>query len=331
MDKSKLHISVAMCTYNGSQFLPEQLASIARQTRMPDELVVCDDGSVDCTIEILRAFANSVSFPVRIFCNDTNLGSTKNFEKAIGLCVGDLIALCDQDDIWMPEKLAYQVQMMESDSELGGVFSDAELVNDQSRLLGTRLWDGFRFTPREQKRFRNGEEIPVLLRWNVVTGATLIFRADLRQKFAPIPTCWHQDGWITWMIVLYSKLRFIEEPLIHYRIHANQQVGVEIGELSRKLSRWQRLKRGKLEERANQLSTAKEIMELTRRLDDKKDPKGLKVIPALRLKAQFLTDRGMPYKSKLFRIKTILRHTNDYHRFDVGWKCLLRDIIISFV
>src|ERR1019366_197610 len=96
----KNRISVALCTYNGERFLSQQLASIGKQTRLPDELVVCDDSSTDRTVAIVREFAASVSFPVRVFENQRNLGSAANFERAIRLCDGDLIALSDQDDIW---------------------------------------------------------------------------------------------------------------------------------------------------------------------------------------------------------------------------------------
>ena len=67
-------ISIALCTYNGERFLPQQLASIQQQTRLPDEVVVCDDKSTDRTVEMVRAFAASVSLPVRIFENERNLG-----------------------------------------------------------------------------------------------------------------------------------------------------------------------------------------------------------------------------------------------------------------
>src|SRR5215217_714545 len=97
--------SVAMCTYNGARFVAEQLASIAAQTRPPDELVVCDDRSTDATIAYVREFARTAPFPVRIFENEKNVGSTKNFERALELCEGDFIAFGDQDDVWLPEKL----------------------------------------------------------------------------------------------------------------------------------------------------------------------------------------------------------------------------------
>ena len=95
-----MNISVAMCTYNGDLFLEEQLRSIAAQTRQPYEVIVCDDGSTDGTEEIISAFRNAVGFPVHVKRNSINLGSTKNFEQAIGICTGDAIALCDQSFEW---------------------------------------------------------------------------------------------------------------------------------------------------------------------------------------------------------------------------------------
>ena len=105
MNNSQNKISVALCTYNGERFLRQQLESIQQQSRLPDELVVCDDRSRDQTVAIVREFATSVSFPVVIVQNPETLGSSRNFEKAIRLCTGDLIALSDQDDIWYPNRL----------------------------------------------------------------------------------------------------------------------------------------------------------------------------------------------------------------------------------
>src|ERR1022692_2995726 len=100
-----LSISVAMCTFDGGRFLSAQLESIAAQTRPPDELVVCDDGSSDASGNIIKDFARRAAFPTRLVVNDKHLGSTKNFEQAISLCQGTIVALADQDDVWYPHKL----------------------------------------------------------------------------------------------------------------------------------------------------------------------------------------------------------------------------------
>ena len=87
-----VRISVAMCTYNGAEFLPAQLESIFAQTRTADEIVVCDDGSTDETRSLIPQ-------NVILHENEKKLGTAKNFERAIGLCTGDVIVLSDQDDV----------------------------------------------------------------------------------------------------------------------------------------------------------------------------------------------------------------------------------------
>src|SRR5271169_5178337 len=165
-----------MCTYNGERFLPGQLASIAKQTRLPDELVVCDDRSTDRTVDIVREFAAAVSHPVRIFVNERNLGFVANFERAIQLCNGDLIALSDQDDGWYPERLERSEQEFAAHPEVGLVFSDADLIDDQDQLTGTRLWPNFGFVGELKQRLLAGD-YTVLVRKRFVTGATIMFRS----------------------------------------------------------------------------------------------------------------------------------------------------------
>lgn len=171
-------LSVAMCTYNGAQYLQEQLDSIAGQSRLPDELVVCDDGSTDVTLEILEDFQKGASFPVKIYRNETNLGPIKNFEKAIMLCSGDIIALSDQDDVWMPQKLEKFKKALKDHPNAGYVFSNALLVDEMLRPLGSTIWEIVSFTARQRRRFGQGHQLEVLLNYNVVTGATMAFRAE---------------------------------------------------------------------------------------------------------------------------------------------------------
>ncbi|MGC1784328.1 MAG: glycosyltransferase family 2 protein [Acidobacteriaceae bacterium] len=324
-------ISVAMCTYNGSQFLPEQLASIVRQIRLPDEMVICDDGSKDTTSEIVERFSRDAPFPVRFIRNPENLGSTKNFEKAIGLCTGDLIALSDQDDIWMPQKLAIQSEMMESDMELGGVFSDAELINDRSQPIGRRLWSAPRFTARKQGRFRSGDAISVLLERNVAWGATMMIRSNVRHLFSDIPKPWIHDAWITWMLVLYSKMEFTPEPLIEYRLHIRQVTGIEELIRPRPLTLLERLLKGKREEPAKHLARARELEVLYERLMTRQDPRSQAVLPALRQAIRFFTDCGTPYSNYLLRTSRILRNTWNYQRYEHGWKSLIRDLVLMLI
>lgn len=218
-------ISVALCTCNGGRFLEAQLASYRRQTRVPDELVVCDDVSTDETLAIVERFAARAPFPVRIERNQQRLGSTKNFEQAIGLCRGDLIATSDQDDVWLPDKLASCVAVFAARPDCGLVFSDADVVDDELRPLGHRMWDAIHFGPRARRRFRQGRAFDVLLRQWVVTGATMMFRAEHRPQVLPIPGNWIHDGWIAFIIGALAPIALVERSTLQYRQHAAQQIG----------------------------------------------------------------------------------------------------------
>src|SRR6185436_20539861 len=120
-----MRISVAMCTFNGAEFLPAQLQSILTQSRPPDEIVICDDGSTDNTRNLLEKLAAESSIPITTHINDQNLGSVKNFERAITLCTGDVIALSDQDDVWRNDKLQRFESVLNKSHSAGMVFSDA--------------------------------------------------------------------------------------------------------------------------------------------------------------------------------------------------------------
>jgi Glycosyl transferase family 2 len=216
-----------MCTFNGAVYLLAQLESLVGQTHLPDELVVCDDCSTDETAELLRAFAAHAPFPVRLYVNERNQGSTKNFEQAIGRCTGDVIALCDQDDVWLPEKLERMAAALAAAPHAGLVFSDAEVVDERLRPLGQRLWQCFKFGPPEQELFRRGRAFDVLFRRNVVTGTTMAFRAEFKELVLPLPALGSviHDAAIALMIAAIADLVFIPEPLMLYRQHAGQQIG----------------------------------------------------------------------------------------------------------
>lgn len=216
-----------MCTYNGALYLQEQLESIAGQSRLPDELIICDDRSSDETEKIIERFSQHAPFAVRLYVNERNLGSTKNFEKAISLCEGDIIALSDQDDFWHPEKLKRFEDVFLKEPQVGYVFTDAEVVDEELRPTGYRLWQCIQFDEAKQVKMRKGQGLDLLLLTSVVTGATMAFRSRFRELISPIPdglTMIH-DAWIALVIAVSALPALISEPLIKYRQHPHQQMG----------------------------------------------------------------------------------------------------------
>ena len=222
-----MKISVALCTYNGERYLPAQLASIASQIRLPDELVVCDDGSNDNTTVLLSAFSGTVPFPVNVMKNDHRLGTALNFGKAISLCGGDIVVLADQDDIWYQNKLACIDEVFCASPEVGLVFSNGKLIDELGADLEQTLWQSTHFSRFEKLAIQRGMAFDVELRRNVITGATVAFRADWKELVLPIPASgWVHDHWIALLIAAVSPVKFIDKALIEYRCHSTQQLGV---------------------------------------------------------------------------------------------------------
>jgi glycosyltransferase involved in cell wall biosynthesis len=234
---SRMQICVAMCTYNGSRYLGEQLESIAAQTRLPDRMLILDDGSSDDTLDIAREFARGAAFPVHIERNRQNLGYTKNFEKAVGLADGDVIALSDQDDVWHPAKLASAERAFSGSPSVGMVFTDAEVADAALRPLGYRLWSAVGLSKASQERVRNGQTFDLLLKGNLVTGATMAFRSSLRDLVLPIDAGCVHDGWIALLISAVADVAAIDQPLVRYRQHGDNQIGIAPRTLARRVTR----------------------------------------------------------------------------------------------
>ncbi|HTM41158.1 MAG TPA: glycosyltransferase family 2 protein [Terriglobales bacterium] len=215
-------ISVAMCTCNGARFVGEQLQSIARQTILPAELVICDDASTDPTPQLLVQFAADSPIPVRRVRNSSKLGCTRNFERAIRLCEGEMIVLADQDDVWKPEKLAVMAEAFAANPGAGYLFSDAEIINQNGELLGFSLWDTVGF---DASYFIPGRQVATLLQRNRVTGAAMAFRSALRDILLPIPPAWGHDYWLALLGSIFSFGVPIPQRLFLYRRHLAQQLG----------------------------------------------------------------------------------------------------------
>lgn len=227
-----LEISVALCTHNGARFLREQVRSICLQTLPPVEIVLSDDASSDGSVDVVRAAvaecaAERPQHPValRIFENRPALRVVKNFEQAIGACTSELIALSDQDDIWLPERLAQMVPLFEADPSLLLLHTDARLVDAERRDIGDTLFHALEVTPSEIERIHGGNAFEVFLRRNLVTGATTVFRRSLLEHALPLPVEWVHDEWLGIIAAAIGRVDAIERPLIDYRQHGGNQIG----------------------------------------------------------------------------------------------------------
>jgi glycosyltransferase involved in cell wall biosynthesis len=211
-------VSVALATYNGGRFLREQLDSIYAQTWPGIEVVVSDDLSTDGTLTILEEYRQSHG--LRYWVNERNLGFVRNFEKAIALCRGEFIALADQDDVWLPEKLE---RLMAEIGNASLIYSDAFLIDDEGRELSGSLITTSGVLPVTGTNFR------YFVCNSCVTGCTVLFRRSLLGMALPIPECETYHDW--WLALVASRqvgVRYLPVRLVRYRQHGANDTGASV-------------------------------------------------------------------------------------------------------
>jgi len=314
------YVSVALCTYNGSKYIEEQIKSILNQTRPVDEIIICDDGSKDTTVNIASRMLSNSKCDKVIEINEKNFGTSKNFEKAISLCNGDIIFLCDQDDIWMPLKVERVLKVFENKPQVGLIFSDAELVDSSLHNLGATLWRTVGVSKRFIRLIDTGHAVDVLLHHTVVTGATCAFRSKYTSKILPIPCEWVHDSWIAFIISAYASITAIPEKLILYRQHSSQQIGAKLKQESIEIMTGSK--------KRDYLRLINELRLAYKRLSDDKQEIDEKLLWLIAEKIEHVkkrTDmpRGWAARTKIIAEETI---TGRYCKFSSGIFSILKDL-----
>lgn len=213
-------ISVAMATYNGAKYLCEQIDSILSQTIKDFELIICDDCSTDDTPSILDDYSQK-DCRITVFRNEENLGFRKNFERAISLTHGDYVALCDQDDIWVPNHLEILFNNIDNKMISAG---NSLLIDGEGNPIG--------FTLKQMEAFGNFSEdemeraLSFLLFRNPIQGAAMLIKRDFFIKALPIPDgIDYHDAWFSILSCFYGGLNYTEQIVNHYRMHENNVTG----------------------------------------------------------------------------------------------------------
>ena len=225
-----------MTTYQAERFLPQQLASILEQTRLPDEVVVYDDASTDATWEILADTAGTAPVPVRLHRQLANVGLRRNVESALATCTGDVVVLADQDDVWHPDKLATAADAFDDDT-VRLWFSDAELVDADGASLSRRAWQAAHVDLAELGWRR-------LLHGQTVTGATMAVSAEVVRLALPLPPeldgpdhLYLHDGWLALLAACTGAVVADERCLTSYRQHDGQVTAMEMARMPAPASR----------------------------------------------------------------------------------------------
>ncbi len=211
-------ISVVICTYNGEKYIEEQLQSVIQQSYENLEIIINDDCSTDKTLEIVKE-VQSKDNRIKVYQNEHNLGFNKNFEKSLQYPTGELVTLCDQDDIWEIEKIEKQyILLTRTNSSL--VYCNAQLMDANGNDLGKNLFTQLHVTPI------SGDTQLSLIFDNCISGNTLLFKTSLINKIYPIPETIFFDRWIGFVASYEATIAVIKDPLIHYRQHGGNVTDV---------------------------------------------------------------------------------------------------------
>lgn len=201
-----MKISIALATYNGEDFLAEQLNSYLAQTRLPDELIVCDDCSTDNTVQLINAFAASAPFPVTLHVNDSQLGYAQNFNRALTHATGDLVLPSDQDDYWFPEKLAYMEKVAIAKEKYLLLMNDAEFADAFLQASGLTKLEKLKSAGFTREYF--------------VMGCCMSIRRELLDLMLPIPDkLASHDLWLSGLADIL-KIKYVDSCVLQlYRQH----------------------------------------------------------------------------------------------------------------
>lgn len=200
-------VSIALCTYNGARFLRKQLDSLLAQTYMRFEIIAVDDYSTDETMVILEEYQRRDA-RLRVWRNSSNVGFKRNFQLALSYCHGEFIAPCDQDDIWMPEKIEMLVKTI---GDCAMAYCDSELIDLNDNSLRARISDC---------RIMASTEDPIAFAiTNCVSAHAMLFRAPLASKALPIPDCFFHDWWFAAVAASAGGIKFCDKSLVLYRQH----------------------------------------------------------------------------------------------------------------
>lgn len=199
-------ISVCIATYNGDKYIYQQLASILKQLKENDEIIISDDSSTDKTLQIINDFNDR---RIKVYPDNKFYSSIFNFENALKKATGEMIFLSDQDDIWEDNKVERICKLLK---KYDLVVSDCITIDEEGRVTNDSFF-----------KIRNsGKGILKNLYKNTYLGCCMAFNQKILKKALPFPKYIPMhDIWVGIVSELYGESYFCNEKLIKYRRHLN--------------------------------------------------------------------------------------------------------------
>lgn len=231
-----LKISVAITTYNGEKYILEQLSSIMNQIRKPDEVVIIDDASIDATPEIIRNFIEENGLADwRFIENKENLGFIRNYRKALLEATGDVIFLCDQDDIWCEDKVESVSSVMAQNPQILAINTAFLIIGEDGEVKQTSSKrNNFGLIDKLLKKRLEKISLSSEFHSNISPGCTMAVTRELADSYIRLSKCeLPHDYEMNVMAASKGGLYFYDAPLIKYRIHGENLIGLTPKEADR--------------------------------------------------------------------------------------------------
>lgn len=230
-----MRISVVMCTYNGAKYVAEQVRSIIDQTVPVDEIVICDDGSTDDTVDIALSVLENHGFLNYMILDDgSHHGVSANFLRGLKASSGDYVFCSDQDDVWRDNKVEVFLNAV-NESHRDLYFSDGYVVDARLAKRPYSLWDTLHFSLDMLERC---SMLEVLLSRCVVTGAAMLVSRDLIDKVDEVPDSWLHDGWFAMVAASEGSIEPIDKETFLYRQHGKNVVGAHADSFVGRIRSW---------------------------------------------------------------------------------------------
>ena len=216
-------ISIALATYNGEKYLREQLDSLCHQTLKPDELVVSDDCSTDSTLEIINEYCSLIN--IKVLAHPANQGVNRNFETAVRACTGDYVMICDQDDVWMDEKVEISYRhMLEMEQTFGA--EKPILITCEKHNFSNKK--NIKEKPTPCNGTITGFNALFFSHDPHCQGCTMMLNRPLLKVLKVFPNDFRQftyDGYIAFVANMVGYRCHVKQALMNYRIHGNNVIG----------------------------------------------------------------------------------------------------------
>ena len=230
-----MKISIVLAAYNGAKYITEQLDSLRTQSRSADEVIIRDDCSTDDTYDICAAFIERYDLDWSLIKADKNCGYRENFRAAIEISSGDWVLLCDQDDIWEREKIDKFESTASAHADAAAVACSFSCIDGKGGCIPLPPTPGkgnhglipFEL-PNGTAPLEVAQKHPeLLLVQNIAMGCCMGFRKDVCDRYLRLTECGFPHDWELALIASYAgEIYFINEPLIQYRLHGNNAIGL---------------------------------------------------------------------------------------------------------